>query len=191
MNTQPRIADIPPAPYRRHPAGRTAGILAGSLLSILLIPSCRKSDQAQRLVVEQDKAIRHSVKQKTEYVEHMIAKIGNLMAEALYRDHNAAVASVTKPDGTINVASLKGLEKRRDEDLAAIRAAIRVAREKWAGTLVDDQNALAFNAQLQAWFKAEIDALAVMNQNTDRIFAIIDRVFNGPPSPQSPSSPPG
>ena len=137
-----------------------------------------KSEQAIRASIMQEQAIKNSIEQKSQYVEHLLSKIETLMLDNLKTDHDAAVKSVTKADGTANVATISALNSKYVEDLRLIQAAIKDARDKWIATLQDDMNALELNLALQRHLKAKIDTMKALNHNLDRVFDLIDRAFN-------------
>lgn len=146
-------------------------------LMVACLGGCSKNEQAIRSAIKQEQAIQHSVKQKTEYVEFLLTKIQKLMVANLKSDHEAALASVTDADGNVNALTMGALTKKYLEDLRLINESVKEARGKWVVTLQDDQNALALNRSLQAWFKTEVNAMKALDHNTDRVFKLIDLAF--------------
>lgn len=154
-----------------------------SLLPFILLPlilfqnGCFKNEAAIRASVEQENAIKNSIVQKTTYVEYLLKYIEDQALAQEQTEFEAAVRSIVKPDGSVNLATVQALQVKRVERIKAIQAILADARAKWAACLVDDANALAFNASMAGWIRSKVEASKVLASNADSIIALLERVL--------------
>jgi len=150
-------------------------ILAIGIGALFMTPGCFSRPQAANAVASMEVSA-------IQYSKNMNAMVGAFIAD--YRENalskiddetDAALRSVTKPDGTVNILTAQAILHKKLTDYAAVERKCIEMRKKPLDAYKDIEHLLQYSKALKQYFDKQANTAAILEQSSDEMLAVLDR----------------
>ena len=146
---------------------------------LCLFSGCGQREEAIRAATAMEIAAVNYAKNTAAITDRLIVDIRDKALSEVDAEYEAAIKSVTKPDGSINAATASALMKKKLERYTAVYKIESDQRQKYAESYKDVEYILQYSAALKEYFAYQQSMADTIDQATEKSIEILKRFLGG------------